>query len=135
MSDVTLPDGKSQIFGREALKERVRTLLGAASADRTAKLWNVSAGKELGVFSGHGQSVTSKLQEAENQIITDYEVYGRRPNDADLLIVAGAALRIWSVEADFKINWRISSLVSIHSKMACRPKNPVLRHSRQPTDL
>jgi IS5 family transposase len=29
-----------------------------------------------------------KLQEAENQIITDYEVYGRRPNDADLLIVA-----------------------------------------------
>ena len=29
-----------------------------------------------------------KLQEAENQIVTDYEVYGRRPNDADLLIPA-----------------------------------------------
>ena len=29
-----------------------------------------------------------KLQEAENQIIIDYEVYGRRPNDADLLIAA-----------------------------------------------
>jgi IS5 family transposase len=29
-----------------------------------------------------------KLQEAENQIITDYEVYDRRPNDADLLIPA-----------------------------------------------
>ena len=29
-----------------------------------------------------------KLQEAENQIITDYEVYDRRPNDADLLIAA-----------------------------------------------
>ena len=26
-----------------------------------------------------------KLQEAENQIITDYEVYARRPNDSDLL--------------------------------------------------
>lgn len=29
-----------------------------------------------------------KLQEAENQIVTDYEVYDRRPNDADLLIPA-----------------------------------------------
>ena len=27
-----------------------------------------------------------KLQEAENQIVVDYEVYDRRPNDADLLI-------------------------------------------------
>src|SRR5262249_47358412 len=27
-----------------------------------------------------------KLQEAENQIVIDYEVYGRRPSDADLLI-------------------------------------------------
>jgi len=29
-----------------------------------------------------------KLQEAENQIITDYEVYARRPHDSDLLIAA-----------------------------------------------
>ena len=29
-----------------------------------------------------------KLQEADNQIVTDYEVYDRRPNDADLLIPA-----------------------------------------------
>ena len=29
-----------------------------------------------------------KLQEAENQIITDYEVYARRPNDSDLLVTA-----------------------------------------------
>ncbi len=29
-----------------------------------------------------------KLQEAENQIIIDYEVYGRRPNDSDLLVAA-----------------------------------------------
>ena len=32
-----------------------------------------------------------KLQEAENQIIVDYEVYARRPNDFDLLIPAIAA--------------------------------------------
>ena len=29
-----------------------------------------------------------KVQEAENQIITDYEVYARRPNDLDLLVGA-----------------------------------------------
>jgi len=29
-----------------------------------------------------------KLQEAENQIIIDYEVYARRPNDCDLLVAA-----------------------------------------------
>jgi IS5 family transposase len=29
-----------------------------------------------------------KLQEAENQIVIDYEVYGRRPSDVDLLIPA-----------------------------------------------
>jgi IS5 family transposase len=34
-----------------------------------------------------------KLQEAENQIIIDYEVYARRPDDADLLIPAIAAHR------------------------------------------
>jgi transposase, IS5 family len=29
-----------------------------------------------------------KLQEAENQIVTEYEVYDRRPSDADLLLAA-----------------------------------------------
>jgi transposase, IS5 family len=29
-----------------------------------------------------------KLQEAENQIVTDYEVFDQRPNDSDLLIAA-----------------------------------------------
>ena len=29
-----------------------------------------------------------KLQEAENQIVTDYEVYDQRPRDKDLLIPA-----------------------------------------------
>jgi hypothetical protein len=29
-----------------------------------------------------------KLQEAENQIVVDYEVYAQRPRDADLLIPA-----------------------------------------------
>jgi transposase, IS5 family len=29
-----------------------------------------------------------KLQEAENQIVVDYEVYARRPNDSDILVAA-----------------------------------------------
>ena len=29
-----------------------------------------------------------KLQEAENQIVIDYEVYARRPNDSDILVGA-----------------------------------------------
>ncbi len=50
-----------------------------------------------------------KLQEAENQIIIDYEVYAQRPNDADLLIPAieihqaklGRAPRLVAADAGF----------------------------------
>jgi IS5 family transposase len=50
-----------------------------------------------------------KLQEAENQIITDYEVYARRPYDSDLLLAAidvhqallGRAPRLVAADAAF----------------------------------
>jgi transposase, IS5 family len=50
-----------------------------------------------------------KLQEAENQIITDYEVYARRPYDSDLLVAAiethrallGRAPRLLAADAAF----------------------------------
>jgi IS5 family transposase len=50
-----------------------------------------------------------KLQEAENQIITDYEVYARRPHDSDLLVAAidahqallGRAPRLVAADATF----------------------------------
>ncbi len=50
-----------------------------------------------------------KVQEAENQIITDYEVYARRPVDADLLVAAievhqallGRAPRLVAADAAF----------------------------------
>jgi IS5 family transposase len=50
-----------------------------------------------------------KLQEAENQIITDYEVYTRRPYDSDLLVAAiethrallGRAPRLVAADAAF----------------------------------
>jgi IS5 family transposase len=49
------------------------------------------------------------LQEAENQIIIDYEVYARRPNDSDLLLPAiethqarlGRAPRLVAADAAF----------------------------------
>jgi hypothetical protein len=44
------------------------------------------AGGKAGKPNEFGKMV--KLQEAEKQIITDYEVYARRPNDADLLVAA-----------------------------------------------
>jgi transposase, IS5 family len=50
-----------------------------------------------------------KVQEAENQIITDYEVYNRRPHDSDLLVAAiethhallGRAPRLVAADAAF----------------------------------
>jgi IS5 family transposase len=50
-----------------------------------------------------------KLQEAENQIVTDYEVYARRPYDSDLLVAAiekhqallGRAPRLVAADAAF----------------------------------
>ena len=53
-----------------------------------------------------------KLQEAENQIVIDYEVYARRPNDSDILIAAidthrallGRAPRLVAADAAFYSN-------------------------------
>ena len=50
-----------------------------------------------------------KLQEAENQIITDYQVYPQRPHDSDLLVAAiethqvllGRAPRLVAADAAF----------------------------------
>src|SRR5262249_21186853 len=56
----------------------------------------------------------------------------RQPSSASVFIPARrAAAAIWSVEALFRTSCRISESVSIHSKMARRPKKPVFRHSLQ----
>jgi IS5 family transposase len=59
-----------------------------------------SEGKLLSLFEPSTEVIRSKagkpnefgkmvkLQEAENQIVIDYEVYARRPNDSDILIAA-----------------------------------------------
>src|SRR5262245_19232077 len=63
-----------------------------------------------------------KLQEAENQIITNYEVYARRPHDSDLLVAAiethqtllGRAPRVIAADAAF-----------YSAKMRLRPRRKV----------
>src|SRR4029077_3886783 len=75
---------------RKVMKQtRARILRGATRGDgKLVSLFEpeteiIRKGK-AGKLTEFGKMV--KLQEAENQIVTDYEVYDRRPNDADLLI-------------------------------------------------
>ena len=59
----------------------------AGESQRGAPLAGTGLGGEPSACANRPAKMV-KLQEAENQIVTDYEVYDRRPNDADLLIAA-----------------------------------------------
>ncbi len=56
-----------------------------------------------------------KLQEAENQIVTDYEVYDRRPNDADLADRSGRH-RITQGSDAFRAWWLADAVIPYFSK-------------------
>ena len=60
-----------------------------------------------------------KLQEAENQIVIDYEVYDRRPNDSDLLIPA-----IETHQAKFgrTPTWWLQTRILLHQERGCTRK-------------
>jgi IS5 family transposase len=70
-----------------------------------------------------------KLQEAENQIITDYEVYVRRPYDSDLLVAAiethqarlGRAPRLVAADAAFYSNKNEAAAKAKGVKRVCIP--------------
>jgi IS5 family transposase len=70
-----------------------------------------------------------KLQEAENQIVIDYEVYARRPNDSDLLIAAidthqallGRAPRLVAADAAFYSNNNEAAAKAKGVKRVCIP--------------
>jgi IS5 family transposase len=70
-----------------------------------------------------------KLQEAENQIIVDYEVYARRPNDADLLIPAiathqaklGRVPRLVAADAAFYSGRNEAAAKAMGVKRVCIP--------------
>jgi IS5 family transposase len=70
-----------------------------------------------------------KLQEAENQIVIDYEVYDRRPNDSDLLIAAieihqarlGRTPRLVAADAAFYSNKNEAAAKAKGVKRVCIP--------------
>jgi IS5 family transposase len=70
-----------------------------------------------------------KLQEAENQIIVDYEVYARRPNDVDLLIPAiathqaklGRVPRLVAADAAFYSGKNEAAAKAMGVKRVCIP--------------
>ena len=70
-----------------------------------------------------------KLQEAENQIVIDYEVYAQRPNDADLLIAAvethqaklGRTPRLVAADAAFYSAKNEAAAIAKGIKRVCIP--------------
>jgi transposase, IS5 family len=70
-----------------------------------------------------------KLQEAENQIVTDYEVYARRPYDSDLLVAAiethqarlGRIPRLVAADAAFYSNKNEAAAKAKGVKRVCIP--------------
>jgi len=70
-----------------------------------------------------------KLQEAENQIVIDYEVYARRPSDADLLVAAiethrallGRAPRLVAADAAFYAAKNEAAATAMGVKRVCIP--------------
>jgi IS5 family transposase len=70
-----------------------------------------------------------KLQEAENQIVTAYDVYSRRPNDSDLLIDAiaahqtllGRAPRLVAADAAFYSSRNEAAAKAMGVKRVCIP--------------
>jgi IS5 family transposase len=84
-----------------------------------------------------------KLQEAENQIITDYEVYDRRPNDAALLVAAlethharlGRIPRLVAADAAFYSAKNQAAAIARGVKRVCIPnrstKSPERRREQK----
>jgi len=70
-----------------------------------------------------------KLQEAENQIVIDYEVYARRPTDADILVAAidthqalmGRTPRLVAADAAFYSNKNEAAAKAKGVKRVCIP--------------
>ena len=84
-----------------------------------------------------------KLQEAENQIVIDYEVYARRPYDSDLLVAAiethqalmGRAPRLVAADAAFYSAKNEAAAKAKGVKRVCVPnrstKSPERKHEQR----
>jgi IS5 family transposase len=111
---------KARIFGGEARSEGKLVSLFEPATEVIRK---GKAGKP----TEFGKLI--KLQEAENQIVIDYEVYGRRPNDVDLLIPAiaahraklGRAPRLVAADASFHSAKNAAAATAMGVKRVCIP--------------
>jgi transposase, IS5 family len=80
-----------------------------------------------------------KLQEAENQIVTDYEVYDERPNDANLLIPAievhqamfGRTPRLVAADAGFYSAKNEAAAKAKGVKRVCIPSRSTMSKARR----
>ena len=80
-----------------------------------------------------------KLQEAENQIIVDYEVYARRPHDTELLIPAitihwaklGRVPRLVAADAAFYSSKNEAAAKTMGVKRVCIPNRSTKRPERK----
>lgn len=84
-----------------------------------------------------------KLQEAENQIVTGYEIYERRPHDSDLLIAAiechqsmlGRVPRLLAADAGFYSAKNEAAAKALGVKRVCIPnratKNPARKREQK----
>jgi IS5 family transposase len=80
-----------------------------------------------------------KLQEAENQLIIDYEVYARRPNDSDLLVPAiavhqaklGCVPRLVATDAGFYSARNETAAKAMGVKRVCIPNRASSERKRQ----
>jgi transposase, IS5 family len=73
--------------------KKISKMVGGAGAKHEGKLLSLFEPSTEVIRKGKAAKPNEfgkmvKLQEAENQIVIDYEVYPRRPNDSDLLIAA-----------------------------------------------
>jgi IS5 family transposase len=103
-----------------------------------------SAGKIVSIFEPSAEVIRKgkaakptefgklvKLQEAENQIVIDYEVYAQRPNDADLLIPAiemhaaklGRVPRLVAADAGFYSSQNHTMATARGVKRVCIPNH------------
>jgi IS5 family transposase len=135
----------------ETMLPRVRQVIGQAKA-RIFHGNPRSEGKLLSLFEPSTEVIRKgkpgkpnefgkmvKLQEAENQIVVDYEVYDQRPHDSDLLIAAieshraklGRAPRLLAADAGFYSAKNTATAKAMGVKRVCIPNRSTKSSERK----
>jgi hypothetical protein len=137
--------------GLRAQLDEMMPLVRQVMKQTRARIFHGNAGKLLSLFEPSIEVIRKgkagkpnefgkmiKLQEAENQIIVDYEVYGQRPNDCDLLVPAidthqallGCAPHLAAADAVFYSAKNEAAAKAKGVKRVCIPNRSVDAFSR-----